>query len=109
MKPTAKSVQGMQQAIRSAHRVLVGQPEGKSPRKRPVCRKVDNIKADFREIRHKSGFESFGSGQRSTIGSCEHGNKLLGLITCCTFIQQLSNCWFIKNNIVLWSWLTIME
>jgi hypothetical protein len=35
---------------RNAYRILVGKPEGRSPRGRPRCRWVDNIKMNFREI-----------------------------------------------------------
>jgi hypothetical protein len=35
---------------RSAYRILVGKPEGKSPPGRPRCRWEDNIKMDLREI-----------------------------------------------------------
>jgi hypothetical protein len=35
---------------RNAYRILVGNPEGKSPRGRWVGRWVDNIKMDLREI-----------------------------------------------------------
>jgi hypothetical protein len=37
-------------ASRSACRILVGKPEGKRPLRRPICRWVDNIKIDIREI-----------------------------------------------------------
>jgi hypothetical protein len=32
------------------YRILVGMPEGKRPLARPICRWVDNIKMDLREI-----------------------------------------------------------
>jgi hypothetical protein len=35
---------------RNAHRILVGNPEGKRPLGRPRRRWVDNIKMDLREI-----------------------------------------------------------
>jgi hypothetical protein len=35
---------------RNACRILVGQPEGKRRLGRPICRWVDNIKIDLREI-----------------------------------------------------------
>jgi hypothetical protein len=38
-------------AKRNAHRILVGNPEGKEPLGRPRRRWVDNIKIDLREIR----------------------------------------------------------
>jgi hypothetical protein len=34
---------------RNAYRILVAEPEGKRPLKRPRCRWVDNIKMDLRE------------------------------------------------------------
>ena len=34
----------------TAHRVLVGKPEGKSPLRRPRCRWEDNIKMDLQEV-----------------------------------------------------------
>jgi hypothetical protein len=34
----------------NAYRILVGNPEGKRPLRRPKCRWVDNIKMDLREI-----------------------------------------------------------
>jgi hypothetical protein len=35
---------------KNAYRILVGKPEGKRPLGRPICRWVDNIKMDLREI-----------------------------------------------------------
>jgi hypothetical protein len=35
---------------RNVYRILVGNPDGKSPLGRPTRRWVDNIKMDFREI-----------------------------------------------------------
>jgi hypothetical protein len=35
---------------RNAYRILVGNPEGKKPLRRPRRRWVDNIKMDLREI-----------------------------------------------------------
>jgi hypothetical protein len=35
---------------RNSYRLLVGNPEGKKPLGIPRCRRVDNIKKDFREI-----------------------------------------------------------
>jgi hypothetical protein len=35
---------------RNAYRILVGKAEGKRPLGRPICRSVDNIKMDLREI-----------------------------------------------------------
>jgi hypothetical protein len=37
--------------IRNAYKVLVGKPEGKRPRRRPMHRFEDNIGTDLREIR----------------------------------------------------------
>jgi hypothetical protein len=37
-------------AKRNAYRILVGQPEGKTPLGRPRCMWMDNIKMDLREI-----------------------------------------------------------
>jgi hypothetical protein len=34
---------------RNAYRILLGEPEGKRPLRRPRCRWVDNIKLDLRE------------------------------------------------------------
>jgi hypothetical protein len=34
----------------NAYRILVGMQEGKRPLGRPICRWVDNIKMDLREI-----------------------------------------------------------
>jgi hypothetical protein len=34
---------------RNAYRILVGEPEGRSPLGRPRCRWVDNIKMELRE------------------------------------------------------------
>jgi hypothetical protein len=33
----------------NAYRILVGNPEGKRLKERPRCRRVDNMKMDFRE------------------------------------------------------------
>jgi hypothetical protein len=38
-------------AERTACRILVGKPAGKRPLGRPICKWVDNIKMDLREIR----------------------------------------------------------
>jgi hypothetical protein len=35
---------------RNAYRILVGKPEGERPLGRPICRWMDNIKMDLREI-----------------------------------------------------------
>jgi hypothetical protein len=35
---------------RNAYRILVGKPERKRPLGRPMCKWVDNIKMDLREI-----------------------------------------------------------
>jgi hypothetical protein len=35
---------------RNAYRILMGKPEGKRPLGRTICRWVDNIKMDSREI-----------------------------------------------------------
>jgi hypothetical protein len=35
---------------RNAYRILVGKPEEKIPLRRPMCRCVDNIKINLREI-----------------------------------------------------------
>jgi hypothetical protein len=35
---------------RNSYRILVRNPEGKRPLRRPRCRWVDNIKMDLREI-----------------------------------------------------------
>ena len=37
-------------AVRNAHRILVGKPEGKRPLERPRRRWEDNIKMDLREV-----------------------------------------------------------
>jgi hypothetical protein len=46
---------------RTAYRILVGKPEGKSPLGRPRRRCVDNIKMDLREIGW-DGMDWSGSG-----------------------------------------------
>jgi hypothetical protein len=40
----------MNGANKNAYRILVGKPEGRRPLGRPICRWVDNIKIDLREI-----------------------------------------------------------
>jgi hypothetical protein len=40
----------MNEAKGNALMILVGKPEGKTPLGRPKCRRVDNIKMDFREM-----------------------------------------------------------
>jgi hypothetical protein len=40
----------------NAYRIFVGKPEGKRPLGRRICRWVDNIKMDLREI----GWDSMG-------------------------------------------------
>jgi hypothetical protein len=82
---------------------LVGQPEGKSSPRRSVCRKVDNIKMDLREMGQKGGLDSSGSGQGSMICCCERGNELLSFIKSWKFLEQLSNCWLLKKDSVPWS------
>jgi hypothetical protein len=78
--------------MRSAYRVLIGQPEGKRPPRRPIYRKENNIKMYLREIGEKGGLDSSGSEQGPTFCSCEHSNSLLGFIKCWEFPEQLSNC-----------------
>jgi hypothetical protein len=35
--------------MRNAYKILIGKPEGKRPRRRPICRLEDNIGIDIRD------------------------------------------------------------
>jgi hypothetical protein len=49
--------------IRNAYKILVGQPEGKRPLRRPRRRWKDNIETGFREI----GLENFACSIRHSM------------------------------------------
>jgi hypothetical protein len=74
---------------RSAHKVLVGNPEGKRPLGRPGRGWEDNIEMDLRE-RGWGGVDLINlaqdpcirSEQGPVVGSCQHGNEPSGSIKC---------------------------
>jgi hypothetical protein len=56
-----------------AWRILVENPEVKRPLRRQVCRWVDNIKMDIKEMRYDSILDSSGLRKILMMGSCEGG------------------------------------
>jgi hypothetical protein len=73
---------------REVYKLLVAKPEGKRPLRRPMCRRVDNIKMDLGEI---------GRGDVDWIGlyqdrdKCEFGDEPSGSIKCWETIEWLHN------------------
>jgi hypothetical protein len=66
----------------NVYRMLVGKPEGKRPLGRPRRRWVSNVKMDLREIGW-GGMDWIDLAQdRTSRGSCEHGNEPSGAINC---------------------------
>jgi hypothetical protein len=61
--------------MRNAHKILVGEPEGKRPLGRRRRRWKDNIRFDFREIGLEGVLDASGSGQGPMSGCCKHGNE----------------------------------
>jgi hypothetical protein len=72
---------------RNAYGILVGKPEGKRPLGRRICRLVDNIKMNLKEI----GWDGMGCITLHRIGtrggSCEHCNEPLDSIKCCEVLE----------------------
>jgi hypothetical protein len=66
--------------MRNAYKLLIGNPEGKTPLGRPMHRWEDNIKMDLRKIHLVCGLNSSGSRWGPIVGSCEHGNEPSGSI-----------------------------
>ena len=64
---------------RGVYRVLVGEPEGKTPLERPRRGWEDNIKMDLQEV-GCGGTDWFraGTGQEQVADTCECGNELSG-------------------------------
>jgi hypothetical protein len=62
----------------NAYKLLVGNPEERKALGRPTCKWEDNIQIDLKRNR-MCGYrlDSTGSGWRSVMGSCEHGNESL--------------------------------
>jgi hypothetical protein len=63
------------------HKILFfffGKLEGKRPLGRPRRRCEDNIRMYLRETALGCGLNASGSGYRSVVGPCEHGNKPSG-------------------------------
>jgi hypothetical protein len=74
--------------VRGAYSILVGRPERRRPLGRPRHRWEDNIKMNLREIGFGGcGLDSFGSGYRQVVGSCEHSNEPSGSIKCGEFLD----------------------
>jgi hypothetical protein len=64
---------------RGVYKVLMGEPEGKRPLRRPRCRWEDNIRMDLQEVGcGGSGLDLAGSGPRQVAGTCECGNEPSG-------------------------------
>jgi hypothetical protein len=63
---------------RNAYKVLVENPKGKRPLRRPRCKLEDNIKINFRE--RNDGVVWTGLTWRTVDDSCENGNEPLGCI-----------------------------
>jgi hypothetical protein len=73
---------------RGAYRALVREAEGRRTLGRPRHRWEDNIKIDLREVgwgRH--GLDQSGPGYGQVVGSCKHGDELLGSIKCREFLE----------------------
>jgi hypothetical protein len=68
---------------RNAYRILVEQPEGKIPIRRPRCRWVDNIKVDLRET---------GWGVMDLIDLAEVEDKWRALVNTLSIGMFLSSC-----------------
>jgi hypothetical protein len=66
---------------RHAYRVLVEEPDVRSPLERTRCRWEDNIKMDFRE------WDRYGSEYGQVAGCCECGNEPSGSIKCGEFLD----------------------
>jgi hypothetical protein len=72
---------------KNPYRIVVGNPEGKRPLRRPRHRWEDNIKLDLRE-RGWCGVDGIDlSEDRPVEGPCEHGNELLGPVKCSEILE----------------------
>jgi hypothetical protein len=75
-------------AIRNAHEILVGNPEGKRQLGRPSSTQQDNIKIDLKYI----GFDLVDWNQLAQDsvkgGCCEHGNGPSGSIKVEAFLTS---------------------
>jgi hypothetical protein len=64
---------------RKVYKVLMGNPKGKRPLRRPRHRWEDRIIMDLRENGLEGvGVDSVGSGYRLVAGSCEHSDEPSG-------------------------------
>jgi hypothetical protein len=62
--------------LRKGYKSLVPKSKGKSLFRRGRSREEDNIKMDVKKRRRgECGVDSFGSGYRPMVGSCERGNE----------------------------------
>jgi hypothetical protein len=76
--------------------------EGNSPLGRRRCRRDNNIKGKFQEIEMSYRPDSSGAGYRHVESPCECGSELQDSIKCRGFLEQLTNCQFLKENSVPW-------
>jgi hypothetical protein len=82
---------------RSAHRLLVGKPEGKRTVGRPKRRWVDDIEMDLIEIGWGWGWTGLVWLRIGTSGElCELGNEPSGSIKCLETSEWLHNFWPLK-------------
>jgi hypothetical protein len=79
--------------MKIAYKILVRKPEERKPRGRCRHSSEDNIKMDLIETGCECcGMDSFGSGQGSVTGFCEHGNETKDSINVGEFLGWLSDC-----------------
>jgi hypothetical protein len=81
----------------NAYRILVGNPEGNRPQRRPKSRWVDNIKMDLREIGW-DGMDWIDLAQAREQGSCERDSELSGSIKLWEVLDWLHNWQLLKKG-----------
>jgi hypothetical protein len=65
--------------VRKAHKILVGEPEGKRSLRRPKLRWEDNIIMDLRERGWgRCGLDESGLGYKTVADTSEDNNELSG-------------------------------
>jgi hypothetical protein len=76
-------------AMRNAHKILVGKPEGRTRLRRPRRRWKDDIKKDLWETGFALDSSDLGSGP--LVGSCEHSNEPPGSTKYGEFLDLMSD------------------
>jgi hypothetical protein len=72
----------------NAYSILAGKRDGKEPLGCPICRWVDNIKIDLREIEWRDmDWIDLAQDRGSMEGSCEYGNEPSCSINCWEFLE----------------------